>query len=156
MAESVFRLPPPLDPLDDNLADAFKKWRRQLEVYMIASGASAKPKKTRVAVILHCAGPQVLEIFDQFNFDSEEEKDNPDDVLKKLEEYCCPRTSEVLQSFRFWKIVYRHPFNSFMMELKMQADKCNFQEKDRMIRDKIVWLVFLTSVAGVCHLFDFF
>ncbi|XP_068212643.1 uncharacterized protein [Palaemon carinicauda] len=141
MAESVFRLPPPLDPLDDNLADTFKKWRRQVDIYMTASRASLKPKKTNVAIILHCAGPQMVEIFDQFNFETEEQKDNPDDVIRKLEEYCCPRTSEVLQSFRFWKISYKQPFNSFLIELKVQADKCNFQEKERMIRDKIVFSV---------------
>ena len=139
MAESSFRLPPMLDLLDDNLAETYRKWKRQMEIYMLASGASTKSKKTKVAIILHCAGPQVLEIYDQFCFERDEDKDDPDKVLDKLEEYCCPRTSEVLQSFRFWKITFKEPFNSFLIELKSQAEYCNFKEKDRMIRDKIVF-----------------
>ena len=34
---------------------------------------------------------------------------------------------------------FKEPFNSFLMELKSQAEYCNFQEKDRMIRQDSVF-----------------
>ena len=73
-----------------------------------------KTKKTRVAIILHCAGPQMLEICDQLTYGTDEDEDDPDLLLKKLEEYCCPRTNEVLQSFRFWKLEVIESFNAFL------------------------------------------
>ena len=139
MAEATLRLPPVLDLLDENLAETFKKWKRQVEVYMLASGASSKSKKTRAAIILHCAGPQALEVCDQFQYDDPENREDPDIILEKLSQYCCPQTSEVLQSFRFWQIPFKEPFHSFLVELRTQAEYCNFAERDRMLRDKIVF-----------------
>ena len=96
MAEANFRLPPALNINDSNLAETFKKWKRQLEIYMLASGASEKENATKTAILLHCAGPQVVEIYDTFVFDNDEDKDNPKKVLEKLEQFCIPVQNEVL------------------------------------------------------------
>lgn len=139
MAEANFRLPPELNLSTGNIADNFRKWRRQLEVYLEASGGSAKPNKTQTAIILHCAGPQALEVYDQFQFEDDSHRTDPDKVLEKLHDYCNPRSSEVLETYRFWNTATIEPFDAFITELRTKADKCNFLEKDRMIRDKIVF-----------------
>ena len=139
MEMAQYHLPPKLDLTDGNLADS--KWKRQLEVYMEACGNTNKPKQRQTAIILHCAGPQVLEVYDHFQCDEEGDKHDPVKVLEKLEEYCNPRENEVLQSFRFWNIPFHEPFDVFLTELYSRAASCNFQEKDRMIRDKIVFSV---------------
>lgn len=143
MAEANFRLPPNLDlsDTDGNLAEHFKRWKRQLEVYMTASGADTKSKARQTAIILHCAGPQVLEIYDHFEFNEVAEMNDPKIVLQKIADYCNPRQNEVLQTFRFWNISFHEPFDAFLTELRTQAETCNFQEKERMIRDNIVFSV---------------
>ena len=70
-----------------------------------------------------------------------EDKHKPDKVLETLENYCNPRDNEVLESHRFWNTPYQEPFDKFLTELKTRAASCNFQEKDRMMRDKIVFTV---------------
>ena len=49
------------------------------------------PKK-QVAIILHCAGPKVIVIFDQFTWtaegETESDKKDPTKVLAKIEKYC--------------------------------------------------------------------
>ena len=85
-----FHLPSSLDLTDRNLADSFKKWKRQLQVYMETSGNNNKPKQRQTAIILHCAVPQVLEVYDHFEFEGENDKNDPVKVLEKLEEYCNP------------------------------------------------------------------
>ena len=72
MAET--RLPPPLKMSEDNLADQFRKWKRQLEVYMKASGTTSKAVKLQAAILLHCAGPEAIEVIDQLEFEDENEK----------------------------------------------------------------------------------
>ena len=72
---------------------------------------------------------------------SDGDKDKPDKVLEALERYCNPRDNEVIESHRFWNIPYQEPLDKFLRELKMRAAACNFLEKDRMLRDKIVFTV---------------
>lgn len=142
MAEANFRLPPPLNVNDSNLADTFKKWKRQFEIYMVASGAVDKENKTKTAILLHCAGPQILDVYDTFTFANDEEKNDPAKVLEKLEVYCNPRQNEVLESHRFWTTPYQPPFDKFLTELRVKVESCNYgDQKDRMIRDKIVFTV---------------
>ena len=44
---------------------------------MEASGNNNKPKQRQTAIILHCAGPQVLEVYDHFEFEGENDKNDP-------------------------------------------------------------------------------
>ena len=37
--------------------------------------------------------------------------------------------------------MYQEPFDKFFREFETRAASCNFQEKDRMLRDKIVFAV---------------
>ena len=41
---------------------------RQIKVYLAASGASVKDNEVQVAIILNCAGPKVVEVFDRFTW----------------------------------------------------------------------------------------
>jgi hypothetical protein len=63
-----------------------------LQVYMEASWNNEKPKQRQTAIILHCAGPQVLKFNDNFEFEGEKDKNDPVKVL----EYGKPRG--ILQS----------------------------------------------------------
>ena len=58
-------------------------------------------------------------------------------MFEKLEAYCIPRKNE--ESHRFWNVPYREPFDNFLTELRTRAASCNFKEKDRMLRDKIIF-----------------
>ena len=41
---------------------------------MEASGTPSKAVKTQSAILLHCAGPEAFEVFDQLEFEDENEK----------------------------------------------------------------------------------
>ena len=97
--------------------------------------------KVQTAIILNCAGPQVLEVYDNVVWENPEDKHKPKKVLEALEKYCNPRGNEVLESQRFWNTPYQEPFDKFLTELKTRAASCNFQDKDRMMRAKIVFTV---------------
>ena len=98
------------------------------------------------ATILYCAGNDIIDASVHFPWKkadgtnmTADEKKEPDNVFLMIENYCIPRQSEVLMSYRFWKVPWSSPFDKFLVELKTRADSCNFQERDRMIRDKIVF-----------------
>ena len=109
---------------------------------LAASRTSEKDGKIQCAIILNCAGPHVLELYDTFILTDDSDKDKPDRVLEALEVCCNPRDNEVIKSHRFWTIPYQEPFGKFLTELKTIAAACSFLEKkDRILRDKIVFTV---------------
>ena len=73
-----FRIPPPLEVNSGNVPENYRRWKRQMEVYLAASGASAKDGKVQTAIILNCAGPQVLEVYDNIVWENPEDKLKPD------------------------------------------------------------------------------
>ena len=103
---SQFRLPPALDLTDANLAETFHSWQRQVDFYLKASGALEKPEATQMAIILHCAGVQLQEVSEHFVFPYDADKDDPQKVLEKFAEYCSPRSNEVIETHRFWNMMY--------------------------------------------------
>lgn len=50
-----FQFPPKRDLTDGKLADSFRKCKRQLEVFIEASGTANKPEQGQTVIILHCA-----------------------------------------------------------------------------------------------------
>ena len=96
-----------------------------------------------MAIILHCAGVQVQEVYEHFVFADDTDKDDPQKVLlDELAEYCSPGSNEVIATHRFWNMTYHESFDSFLTDLRSRANLCNFGDmKDRMLRDKIVFSV---------------
>ncbi|PFX13898.1 Retrovirus-related Pol polyprotein [Stylophora pistillata] len=84
-----------------------------MEVYLAASAASEKDGNVQTAIILNCAGPQVLEVYDNIICLNAKDKHKPDKVLEALENYCNPRDNEVLDSHTFWNTPYQEPFDLF-------------------------------------------
>lgn len=133
------RLPSELNLLTGNVAENYKSWRRQIEIYLIASGTSKLLEEIQTATIINCGGERLLKIYDHFEWAHGEDKNNPQDVFRKIEQYCNPRKNEVAETHKFWSTKYFEPFDQFLTELRIKAAACNFKEEDRMIRDKIVF-----------------
>lgn len=94
----------------------------------------------QTAIILHCGGPGVLEIYDQFEFEDDDEKHVPKVVLVKIEEYCNPKQNQVIQTFRFWNVQVQELFDSFLQGYVLVPSR-DFKERTWMIWDKIVFTV---------------
>ena len=88
-----------------NIAEQWRRWEQQFRVYYTAAELVKKGAKTRVAILLHCAGPEAQDIHSNFVF-SDAEGDKEDDynsVLKKFKEYCEARKNEVFERYKFWQ-----------------------------------------------------
>ena len=89
--------PPSHMKFEGNVADNWRRWEQQFTVYMRAAEVSQKPPATQVAIILHCAGPEALEVYNTFPFDGEEDRNSVDAVLGKYKSYCQPRKNIVFE-----------------------------------------------------------
>lgn len=69
MPIAPFRVPDQLNIIDGNILENYCRWKRQMEFYLAASGVGNHEAGIQVPVILHCAGPIVVEVFDLFVWD---------------------------------------------------------------------------------------
>ena len=132
--------PGPLN-LQGNLAENWRKWKQQFQLFSSASGLSEKDKKVQSATLLHLAGEEALEIYNTFTWDSDGDENKVNTIMAKFEAYCNPRKNIT------WE---RHVFNTrnqqmgemidqYVTNLKTKAKSCEFGTlTDSLIRDCIV------------------
>ena len=134
------RQPDELVLLTGNIAENWRKFRQEFELYMIASGHDGKPEKQKVALLLHVARKQAIDVFNTFAL-TEEQKADYDVVVQRFEIYCSPKTNETYERYMFnsRKQFQGEAVEQFVTELKIRAQSCNFGDlRDSMIRDRLV------------------
>ena len=75
-------------------------------MYYAAAELVKKEAKTRVAILLHCAGREAQDIHNNFVF-NDTDGDRASDynnVLKKFKECCEPRKNEVFEQYKFGQL----------------------------------------------------
>ena len=144
---------PALKPLklEGNLAENWRHWKQRYELFMTATEASKKSAKIQSSMLLHLIGEDALEVFNTFEFGSEEDKEKPVEILKKFDEYCNPKRNLTVE---------RHIFNSrmqypgesidkYIMDLRLKVETCEYGTMaDEMIKDRIVVGVHSDIVRG--------
>ena len=117
--------------------------KRQFEINLKAfkNDVPTVDGETIVAILLFCAGPLVVKVFDQIDFESADDKKDVKKVLEKLERYCMPLKNEVLASHKFWSLEYYEPLDKFLTDLRVLAEECSFETlTNRLICDKLVFV----------------
>ena len=64
--------------------------KQRFELYLDASGISAKEQKTQAAILLHVVGAEALEIYN-FIWDKDGDDMKVKPIMDKFEAYCNPR-----------------------------------------------------------------
>ena len=79
--------------------------------------------------------------FNQFSWDNDEDKEKYQQVLDKFNAEFSGEKRIVFNRFKFWEFQRpeAQPFDEFLSQLKYLAGKCEFLEKDNMVRDKIIF-----------------
>jgi len=59
-----------------NVADNWKVWKQMWSKYMVIAQLEMKPLAYKVALFLHCIGVDTLKIFNSFQFDNPDDKND--------------------------------------------------------------------------------
>ena len=89
MAESI-RQPDELI-LCGNMAEVWRKFKQEFELYMLAAGHDGKPSKQKIALLLHVARKQAIEVYNTFAFSEEEEGEYESVIGENLTRIAIPR-----------------------------------------------------------------
>ena len=92
MAATNCNTSPPFNSSSVNVTENFRKWKQQVQIFIMAWGLNAA---SHTAVILNFV-----------HAESEDSKD-PDVVMKKIEECFTPKISEVcIKRIKSWRLLY--------------------------------------------------
>lgn len=83
-----------------NVADEWKNWNKQFQIYLLATNLNAEPDKRKVALLLHHMGPAALQIFNSFNLSIDEVKYN--DLVAKFDSYFIPKINLAMERHAFF------------------------------------------------------
>ena len=134
--------PPESLKLTGNVDENWRTFKQQFHLYVAAMGLETKLETRKVALLLTIAGPQAIDVFNTFVFDNPGDGEKLDVVLNKFDAHCSPKKNETYERYVFRSRTQRQqePFDSFLTDLRLKAQSCNFATlKDSMIRDQIVF-----------------
>ena len=130
---------------EGNVAENWRRWKQRFLIFMTATGTDKKEAEVKSATLLHFAGPEAIEIYNTFSWETDGDEKNISKILEKFKNYCTPRKNITLE---------RHIFNTrtqqpgesidhYVTDLRKKASSCEFGTlHDSLIRDRIV--------CGIC------
>ncbi len=97
-------------------------------------------KDVQVAILLYAIGPDALEKFNTFDIKNEE-KNDPEKVMKVFEDYCTPKSNVSVERHIFFSRSQQagENFDEYFTSLKKLSASCGFGElRDSLIKDRII------------------
>jgi len=90
--------PAHMDFNSGNVAERWRKWKRQFCYYFDAAEKSAKAKSTQCATLMTAVGPDEQQIAETFTWTDNEDREDYKLWLNKFEHYCEPRRNVILSA----------------------------------------------------------
>lgn len=146
----------PIKPFDtktdqSQLATEWRKWKRSLEYYLAASGITGQREKRNQ--LLHLGGPDLQDIFDNLPGVHDVPHVAPDppfyDVaISKLEAHFQPCRRRTYERHVFRQIAQQpgERFGDFVMKLRVQASRCDFDLEGTPVADSMI----IDQIAEKC------
>ena len=149
----IFQLrgPGELNFQSTNLSEAWAKWKRSMQYYLIAT-CKDKSEDEKVTVFMCKIGRRGQDIRDTFKFETD--KDGEDLVtvrmlFQKFEQYCRPKKNLIVERHRFLmrNQEQSETIDQYVTELKTLAASCEWGDiKDDLIYSRIVSRIVSTRV----------
>ena len=121
------------------LGTRWTRWLRSFELY--ADGKAVKDPKQKKALLLHCAGVEVQDIFFTLTIPDPGEGEDEYSVAKgKLNTYFTPKVNITYERSQFRSLTQQHEesMDQFITRLRQKAVYCSFTDVNENIKDQII------------------
>ena len=147
--EHLLPRPTEMDFDASNLADAWKKWKQTMQLYLNAV-MKQKTEEEKYSVFLFIIGEKGREIFNTWTWEKKLNENNQptdeDDItikllMEKFEAYCLPRKNLVIERRKFFTRNQQsdESIDAYITELRNLSSTCEFQDiRDGLILYKLV------------------
>lgn len=114
--------------LDGNIAENWRKFKRNFEIFMRAGELNTKTDDIKINTLLYAVGEEAVEVFDTFGLSDDDSKSYAA-VLKSFDRFL----------FYQRKQKEGEPFDTFLMDIERLVKNCAFTgNENEMLRDQIV------------------
>ena len=127
--------------LADNPGENFDTFERQFGYYIVVGELDKKDKKYRKCLLLSCLGREELKIYDSLKYESTEDKDDIELIMKKLREKIIGESNLIYDRFKFNVRAQKDDenFDEYLTEITQMAKACKYKDlEDELTRDRIV------------------
>jgi len=141
---SISGIHPP-SPLETkfNIAENWKTFKQSWGNYSIIMNIDTQPEPYKVALFLHCIGPEAMKIYNGLPFASAEQKGTLADIIAMFDQYTIGETNETYERYVFnsRNQTNDESIDAYVTCLRNLAQTCNFCDclKDTLLRDRIVF-----------------
>ena len=138
------KVPPPKElnlDSNENISEAWKRWKKEFQFFLVATEADKKDDKVKTSTLLSCIGQRSREVYYNFTFDDPADAMKYKTVIEKLDSHFCTKSNITFLRFKFFNVKQQEnqPVDDFINELRTKAQKCEFLElTESLIRDRIV------------------
>ncbi|XP_075737489.1 uncharacterized protein LOC142777076 [Rhipicephalus microplus] len=135
---SMFAVPAP-PAFDFDRTSEWPSWIQLFDDYRFASGLNERSEEAQVRTLLYTMGRQAREIFSTFTL-SEQQQKQYETVRKKFDDHFVAARNLVYESACFHRRIQQpgESVDQFVTALHTLANRCDYKEKERMIRDRFV------------------
>ena len=136
MAEFTRLMAPKLCLVGSNAKESWQTFKQQFNIYLLATGATAKSEAEKIALVITLGGVELLTIFNSFDFDIEgEHVTTVKVVIDRFDNYFAPRMNELIDRYKFrsCKQLYDETSASYIARLCNLGKTCNSPTKRRTI-----------------------
>ena len=133
--------PKPLDTTS-NITENWKQFKQIWENYAIITNLTAQTEQYRVALFLHCLGPDAMKIYNGMQFANETDRRNLSKIIEKFDEFTIREANETYERYIFngRNQGQDESFDAYITALRSLAKTCGFCDclADSLLRDRIV------------------
>uniref|UniRef100_A0A8D8RX22 Peptidase A2 domain-containing protein n=1 Tax=Cacopsylla melanoneura TaxID=428564 RepID=A0A8D8RX22_9HEMI len=134
-----FNKPAPLEFGSSNVAESFKVFKEEIQIYFTATKTVNESREIQVARLKNLLGPEGRRVYATLYNGNDKETVNS--ILDLLEGHCIPKRNETMEMFKFFsrKQLPNEKFESFLVELKSHIRSCNFGEsEEKILKSQII------------------
>lgn len=119
-----------------NIVENWKQFKQVWNNYSIITGLSTHTEDYRVALFLHCLGPEALKIYNGMQFADETERKTLSKIVEKFDEFAIGEVNETYERNQGQD----ESIDAYVACLRSLAQTCGFCEclADSLLRDRIV------------------
>ena len=133
--------PPGQLNVQTNISDNWKAYKQAWENYAIITNLNSQPEACKVALFLHCVGPDAVQIYNGLAFASNKDSKSSTTIFEMFD----LQVGEINETYEHYIFNSRNqkpdePIDAYVTALRNLAKTCNFSDclKDSLLRDRIV------------------